>query len=38
VAFVFTGRATTEKTFDRFAGLRRIGIDEISYKRHHKYL
>ena len=23
---------------DRFAGLRRIGIDEISYKRHHKYL
>lgn len=30
--------ADTEKTFDRFAGLRRIGIDEISYKRHHKYL
>ena len=27
-----------EKTVDRFAGLRRIGIDEISYKRHHKYL
>jgi transposase len=25
--------ADTEKTFDRFAGLRRIGIDEISYKR-----
>ena len=24
--------------FHRFAGLRRIGIDEISYKRHHKYL
>ena len=23
---------------DAFAGLRRIGIDEISYKRHHKYL
>jgi transposase len=23
---------------DRFAGLRRLGIDEISYKRHHKYL
>jgi transposase len=30
--------ADTEKTVDRFAGLRRIGIDEISYKRHHKYL
>ena len=25
--------ADTEKTVDRFAGLRRIGIDEISYKR-----
>ena len=24
--------------FDAFAGLRRIGIDEISYKRRHKYL
>ena len=30
--------ADTEQSFDRFAGLRRIGIDEISYKRHHKYL
>jgi transposase len=30
--------ADTEKTFDRFGDLRRIGIDEISYKRHHKYL
>jgi transposase len=30
--------ADTEKSIDRFAGLRRIGIDEISYKRHHKYL
>ena len=30
--------ADAEKTVDRFAGLRRIGIDEISYKRHHKYL
>ena len=30
--------ADTEKRVDRFAGLRRIGIDEISYKRHHKYL
>jgi transposase len=27
-----------EKAVDRFANLRRIGIDEISYKRHHKYL
>ena len=26
------------KEQDRFAGLRRIGIDEISYKRGHKYL
>ena len=30
--------ADTEKEFDRFAGLKRIGIDEISYKRGHKYL
>jgi transposase len=30
--------ADTEKAVDRFANLRRIGIDEISYKRHHKYL
>jgi len=27
-----------EALHDRFAGLRRIGIDEISYKRGHKYL
>ncbi len=27
-----------EKLHDRFAGLRRIGIDEISYKRGHRYL
>ena len=27
--------ADTDKTVDRFADLRRIGIDEISYKRHH---
>jgi transposase len=27
-----------EKTVDRFANLRRIGIDEIAYKRNHKYL
>src|SRR5450631_4456504 len=31
-----TGEA--EAATDRFAGLRRIGIDEISYKRGHKYL
>ena len=30
--------ADTEKRVDRFANLRRIGIDEISYKRHHRYL
>jgi transposase len=30
--------ADAEKSIDRFANLRRIGIDEISYKRHHKYL
>ncbi len=28
----------TSKVHDQFAGLRRIGIDEISYKRGHKYL
>jgi transposase len=27
-----------EKTVDRLVGLRRIGIDEISYKRHHRYI
>lgn len=30
--------ADTEKQYDQFAGLSRIGIDEISYKRGHKYL
>ena len=30
--------ADVEALHDRFAGLRRIGIDEISYKRGHKYL
>ena len=30
--------ADTEALHDRFAGLRRIGIDEISYKKGHKYL
>jgi hypothetical protein len=30
--------ADTAAGFDAFAGLQRIGIDEISYKRHHKYL
>lgn len=30
--------ADIDATQDRFAGLRRIGIDEISYKKGHKYL
>lgn len=30
--------ADTERRHDRFAGLRRIGIDEISYKRGYRYL
>jgi transposase len=30
--------ADVEKAHDRFAGLSRIGIDEISYKRGHRYL
>jgi transposase len=30
--------ADVDAEVDRFAGLTRIGIDEISYKRHHKYL
>ena len=30
--------ADVETTHDRFAGLRRIGIDEISYKRNYEYL
>lgn len=30
--------ADTEKLHDRFAGLKRIGIDEISYKRGYRYL
>jgi transposase len=30
--------ADVEALHDRFAGLRRIGIDEISYKRGHRYL
>ena len=30
--------ADVETLYDRFAGLTRIGIDEISYKRGHKYL
>ncbi len=30
--------ADIEAVHDRFAGLRRIGIDEISYKRGHKFL
>ena len=30
--------ADVEQLHDRFAGLRRVGIDEISYQRGHKYL
>lgn len=30
--------ADIDATHDRFAGLRRLGIDEISYKKGHKYL
>jgi transposase len=30
--------ADIERRHDRFAGLRRIGVDEISYKRGHRYL
>lgn len=30
--------ADAEQVSDRFDGLRRIGIDEISYKKGHKYL
>ena len=30
--------ADTAEAFDSFAGLRRIGVDEISYKRNHLYL
>lgn len=30
--------ADVERLHDRFAGLRRIGIDEISYKRGHRYI
>jgi transposase len=44
IAWVTVGAIVTrvnvdiEATVDRFAGLRRIGIDEISYKKSHKYL
>jgi len=37
-AIVTRVRADIDAGLDRFAGLRRIGIDEISYKRNHKYL
>jgi transposase len=30
--------ADSDRRYDRFANLRRIGIDEISYKRGHRYL
>jgi transposase len=44
VAWATVGRivsrvvADAEAGLDRFAGLRRIGIDEVSYKRGHRYL
>jgi transposase len=31
-------QADIDLRVDRLAGLRRIGVDEISYKRHHRYL
>ncbi|WP_026198080.1 ISL3 family transposase [Sciscionella marina] len=37
-AIVTRVRADIDAGIDRFAGLRRIGIDEISYKKNHKYL
>ena len=37
-AIVSPGQADVEASRDRFAGLSRIGIDEISYKKGHQYL
>lgn len=37
-AIVTRVNADVEKEHDRFENVRRIGIDEISYKRHHNYL
>lgn len=37
-AIVARVNADIELRVDRLAGLRRIGIDEIAYKRHHRYL
>jgi transposase len=37
-AIVARVSADIDARVDRLAGLRRIGIDEISYKRHHRYL
>ena len=37
-AIVTRVQADIDARVDRLAGLRRIGIDEISYKRNHKYL
>ena len=37
-AIVARVSADNDADVDRLAGLRRIGIDEISYKRHHHYL
>jgi transposase len=37
-AIITRVNADVDAAVDRFAGLRRIGIDEISYKRGHRYL
>ncbi len=37
-AIITRVQADIDATVDRFDGLRRIGIDEISYKRGHRYL
>jgi transposase len=37
-AIITRVNADVDAVVDRFAGLRRIGIDEIAYKRSHKYL
>lgn len=37
-AIITRVNADVEASVDRLAGLRRIGIDEISYKRGHRYL
>ncbi len=37
-AIITRVRADIDAQVDRLAGLRRIGIDEISYKKNHRYL